>query len=154
MKTAAYSIRFVLVTILLTGLITPLSIGLVQASEKIGVGYENVITNLENLIESSPAFKSEIEKVLRLQDNRSYYWNNKDIKYFVNFFKEWLVYNPPPWAGPQYIQPFDEIANSEGGEILFNNNVFSTWFIDFLDARGQYLSTPQSLKNGILKETS
>jgi phosphatidylserine decarboxylase len=73
---------------------------------------------------------------------------------FVNFFKEWLVYNPPPWAGPQYIQPFDELANSEGGEILFNNNVFSSWFIDFLDARGQYLSTPQSLKNGILKDWS
>lgn len=152
MKKVTCTIRLILVILLLTGLIAPLNTALAEASKKRNADYENVITDLENLLESSPNLKSDIEKVLRLQDNCSYYWDSKDLKYFVNFFKEWLVYNPLPWAGPQYTQPFDELANSEGGEILFNNNVFSSWFIDFLDARGQYLETPQSLAEGILND--
>ena len=149
MKAATYVVRLILLAVLLTGLIVPLNTALAEVSEK---NYENVIGDLENLLESSPNLKKDIEKVLRLQDNRSYYWNNKDLNYFVTFFKEWLVYNPAPWAGPRYIQPFDALANSEGGEILFNNNVFSSWFIDFLNARGQYLGTPQSLEGGILND--
>ena len=149
MKAATYVVKLILLAVLLTGLIVPLNTALAEVSEK---SYENVIGDLENLLESSPNLKKDIEKVLRLQDNRSYYWNNKDLNYFVTFFKEWLVYNPAPWAGPRYIQPFDALANSEGGEILFNNNVFSSWFIDFLNARGQYLGTPQSLEGGILND--
>ena len=149
MKAATYVVKLILLAVLLTGLIVPLNTALAEVSEK---NYENVIGDLENLLESSPNLKKDIEKVLRLQDNRSYYWNNKDLNYFVTFFKEWLVYNPAPWAGPRYIQPFDALANSEGGEILFNNNVFSSWFIDFLNARGQYLGTPQSLEGGILND--
>jgi len=106
--------------------------------------------NLEDLIASSPALSADIEKSLRLQDNRSAHWSNKDIKYFVNYFREWLVYNPPPWAGPKYIEPFDELANSDAGDVLFNNKVFSSWFISFVNARGQYLATPQSLEGGTL----
>ena len=151
------SIILTLITLLLTGSISFASMVLVEGSNVDTTKYKNVITDLQNLLEADTTLKNDIEKVLRLQDNRSYYWNNKDLEYFVNFFKEWLVYNPPPWAGPKYIQPFDELANSEGGEILFNNNVFSSWFIDFLDARGQYLDTPQSLearglKKGILND--
>jgi len=140
------ALRFTLLTLLFTGLISFANTVSVKASEVDTTNYKTVITNLENSLEHDANLKADIEKVLRLQDNRSYYWNNKDLEYFVNFFKEWLIYNPPPWAGPKYIQPFDELANSEGGEILFNNNVFASWFIDFLDARGEYLSTPQSLK--------
>ncbi len=151
MKKITQTLRFVLVLILLTGIIAPFNIAFAKGSKDRNVDYKTVITNLETLIESSPDLKGDIEKVLRLQDNRSYYWSNKDLKYFVNYFKEWLVYNPLPWAGPKYIQPFDELANSEGSEILFNNNIFSSWFIKFLDARGQYLKTPQSLDGGILK---
>jgi len=151
------ALRFTFLTLLLTGLISFTNTISVKASEVDTTDYKTVITNLENLLEADANFKADIEKVLRLQDNRSYYWNSKDLEYFVNFFNEWLVYNPPPWAGPKYIQPFDELANSEGGEILFNNNVFSSWFIDFLDARGQYLQTAQSLeargqKKGILDD--
>ncbi|MAE07447.1 MAG: hypothetical protein CL661_01655, partial [Bacteroidetes bacterium] len=151
------TISLTLLTLMLTGLISFTNTAFVNASKENTPNYETVITNLENLLDSDANLKIDIEKVLRLQDNRSYYWNNKDLEYFVNFFKEWLVYNPPPWAGPKYIQPFDELANSEGGEILFNNNVFSSWFIDFLDARGEYLDTPLSLearglKKGILDD--
>lgn len=152
MKKTTQKIRLVLSTILLAGLIVTLNIAWAETSKERHDDYKTVIANLEHLIDTSPDLKDDIEKVLRLQDNRSYYWNNKDLKYFVHFFKEWLIYNPPPWAGPQYIQPFDELANSEGGEILFNNNVFSSWFIDFLDARGQYLDTPHSLAGGILND--
>ena len=148
MKITTYLTKTLLLTIVLMGLIAPLN----TASAKSNTDYESVITNLEQLLETSPDLKSDIEKVLRLQDNRSYYWNDKDLKYFVNFFKEWLTYNPPPWAGPQYIQPFDALANSEGGEILFNNNIFSSWFIDFLNARGEYLDTAKSLEGGILND--
>lgn len=151
------SIILTLITLLLTGSMSFASMVLVEGSNVDTTNYKTVITNLENLLEADTNLKIDIEKVLRLQDNRSYYWNNKDIEFFVGFFKEWLVYNPPPWAGPKYIQPFDELANSEGGEILFNNNVFGSWFIDFLDARGQYLHTSQSLearglKKGILDD--
>ncbi|NOQ31595.1 MAG: hypothetical protein GQ570_10785 [Helicobacteraceae bacterium] len=113
--------------------------------------YESVITNLESLIKTTPNLKNDIKKVLKLQNNRSYYWNNKDVKYFVNYFKEWLIFNPTPWNGPKYIQPWDALANSEGSEILFNNNIFSSWFIDFLNARGEYLRTTESLSGGVLK---
>jgi len=152
MKKVTHTITLVLVTILLAGSIATFDTVLAETSREINTDYKTVITNLVNLLDSGLNLKDEIENVLRLQDNRSYYWNNKDLNYFVKFFKEWLVYNPTPWAGPQYIQPFDELANSEGGEILFNNNVFSSWFIDFLNARGQYLDTPQSLAGGILND--
>ncbi len=152
MRTATYGMRLVLAAILLTGLITPLNLGLARASGESDAGYENAIKHLNVLIKTSPTFKNDIEAALRTQDGCSYYWDNKDIEYFINFFQEWLVYNSPPWAGPKYIQPFDELANSEGGEILFNNNVFSSWFIEFLDARGQYLGTPQSLREELYKE--
>ena len=144
--------RLSLVKLLLIGLIFLGNPAWAKASIVDTTNYETVITNLESLLDSDLSLKTDIEKVLRLQDNRSYYWNNKDLEYFVNFFKEWLVYNPSPWAGAKYIQPFDELANSEGGEILFNNNVFASWFIDFLDARGEYLKTPLSLENGILED--
>ncbi len=141
------AVRFTLLTILFTGIISFANTVSVVATELDTTNYSTVITNLEDLLDNDDNLKADIEKVLRLQDNLSYYWDNKDIEYFVNFFNEWLIYNPPPWAGPKYIQPFDELANSEGGEILFNNNVFSSWFIEFLDARGQYLHTSQSLKS-------
>ncbi len=152
MKTVVYSGKILLLTILLFGLIAPLNLDLAQAKGKQSTNYRRVITNLESLLNATPDFKNVIEEVLRSQDGKSYYWDKKDITYFVNFFKEWLVYNPPPWDGPKYIQPFDELANSEGGAILFNNNIFSSWFIDFLDARGEYLSTEKSLEGGILED--
>ena len=96
MKKVTQTIRLILVTILLGGLIVTFNTALAEASKERNANYKTVITDLENLIRSSPHLKDEIEKVLRLQDNRSYYWNNKDLKYLVNFFKEWLVYNPLP----------------------------------------------------------
>jgi len=149
---AKKTLRPFLINMLLTVLIIIGSPAWLKASTVKAPTYETIVTNLENLLETDSNLKADIETVLRLQDNRSYYWNNKDLDYFVNFFKEWLVYNPSPWDGAKYIQPFDELANSEGGEILFNNNVFASWFIDFLDARGEYLKTPKSLENGILND--
>ena len=143
--------RLVIMVLLLTGAAS-LSMGVAMAADGKSANYEVAINDLKILFKSSPDFKKDIEKVLRLQDGRSYYWDNKDVKYFINFFEEWLVYNPQPWDGPKYIQPFDELANSEGGDILFNNNLFSSWFIAFLDARGAYLSTSQSLPKEILKD--
>ena len=90
MKKVTQTIRFLLVTILLAGLIATFNTALAEASKERNADYKTVITNLENLIDSSPNLKDEIEKVLRLQDNRSYYWNNKVLKYFVIFLKNGL----------------------------------------------------------------
>ncbi len=151
MKTATYGLKLILAVILLTGLITPLSMGLARASDESAETYEYVIKDLKEFIKTSPVFKGVIESALKTQDNCSYYWDGKDIAYFVKFFEEWLIFKPNPWDDPKYIQPFDALANSKAGEILFNDNTFSSWFIDFLDARGAYLHTPQSLPKQNLK---
>ncbi|NQU16901.1 MAG: phosphatidylserine decarboxylase [Candidatus Saganbacteria bacterium] len=102
-----------------------------------------IVQNLEELLENTPELKKQINKSLKFL-GKSSYWQNKSSKDFVEFFKEWRVYNPTPTAPGKYIMLFDELANSKAGEILFNNNVFSSWFIAFLNARGQYLDTNSS----------
>jgi phosphatidylserine decarboxylase len=150
MKTRIFNVKFILaITVLSFGLMTSVFAINIAKSDN---SYKDVVKHLNELIESTPNFKSDIEAALKSQDNCSYYWDGKDIKYFLSFFEEWLVYNPVPWDGAKYIQPFDELANSEGGTILFNNNIFSSWFISFLDARGAYLKTGQSLTKEQLKE--
>ncbi len=150
MKTRIFKVKFILVIIVLSfGLMTSV---FAKNIEENNSSYKDVVKQLNELIESTPSFKSDINAALRSQDNCSYYWDGKDINYFLTFFEEWLVYNPVPWDCAKYIQPFDELANSEGGTILFNNNIFSSWFISFLDARGAYLKTEESLKGEILKE--
>ena len=106
-------------------------------------GQANIVQNLKELLDSTPDLKAQIDKSLKLQDKKSY-WHNKTSGDFVKFFEEWLVYNPVPEAPAKYIMHFDELANSEAGEILFNNNIFSSWFIAFVNANGEYLGTPAS----------
>ncbi len=107
--------------------------------------YKDVVENLSELVKSTPDLKAQIGQALKMQ-NRKSYWHQKTSDDFVKFFKEWLVYNPLPEAPGKHIRIFDALVNSGAGEILFNNNVFSSWFISFLDGRGQYLNTKESSK--------
>lgn len=106
-------------------------------------GRTNIVQNLKDLLDNTPELKAQINRSLEIQDNKSY-WHNKSSDDFVKFFDEWLVYNPTPKAPGKYIRLFDDLANSPAGEILFNNNIFSSWFIAFLNARGEYLDTRAS----------
>ncbi len=108
-----------------------------------GVPCPTVVQDLEVLLDDTPELKTQIEAALKLQEKNST-WHGKSLVDFVKFLGDWLVYNPVPASPAQYIEPFDELANSAGGEILFNNNIFSSWFISFLDARGAYLDTRAS----------
>jgi len=105
--------------------------------------YGPVIKDLKQLIDHTPSLKEAINKSLAMQDKRSY-WHKKSADDFISFFNEWLVYNPEPANPQKYIEPFDNLVNSGAGEILFNNNVFSSWFISFVNARGGYLKTEAS----------
>lgn len=102
-----------------------------------------IVGDLEELLSETPDFKAKINESLQIQKKGSY-WDGKSEDDFVDFFNDWLIYNPIPKAPGKYIRLFDELANSPAGEILFNNNIFSSWFIAFLDARGKYLDTPAS----------
>ncbi len=84
-----------------------------------------------------------LNEVLGLQPDSSF-WHDKTADDMVPFFAEWLTSNPTPENPGNYIRLFDELANSTGGEQLFNNNVFSSWFIEFLNARGDYFDTVAS----------
>lgn len=108
--------------------------------------YEFAVLNLKELISNTPVLKSQIDKSLKMQDEASF-WYNKSTDDFVKFFNEWLVYNPDPGDPQKYIESFDELVDSGAGEILFNDNVFSSWFISFLNARGGYLGTGASAAN-------
>ena len=110
-----------------------------------GVPCPSVVQDLKVLLDDTPELKLQIEEALKIQKPNSS-WHGKSIGDFVKFFGDWLVYNPVPASPAQYIEPFDELANSPAGEILFNNNIFSSWFISFLDARGAYLGTPKSAR--------
>lgn len=100
-------------------------------------------SELEILISTTPELEAMLSELLEMQPDTSY-WYQYTTRDFVTFFEDWLYYNPMPANPALYIEPFDHLANSPGSEILFNNNTFSSWFIDFLDARGAYLSTAAS----------
>lgn len=132
--------------ILAAGLLTSSAIaraGKTEQAEKTQQVYSNVVPELRQLIRTTPSLKKHIEQALHMPSKESYWYGKKNDD-FVSFFEKWLVYNPLPEAPGKYIRPFDELVNSGAGDILFNNNVFSSWFIEFVDARGQYLKTKAS----------
>jgi len=136
----------IIAVILIAGLMVTPAMSLAGSSERVEKKRQscsNVIPELKQLIRTTPSLKRQIEQALESPSKRSY-WYGKEIDDFVAFFEKWLVYNPLPEAPGKYIRPFDELANSGGGEILFNNNIFSSWFIAFVDARGEYLKTAAS----------
>jgi len=106
-------------------------------------GHSEEAAGLNDLIASTPGLASVITEVLSSQPDSSF-WRGKNSDDLVSFFDSWLSYNPQPENPGKYIRLFDELANSSEGELLFNNNVFSSWFISFLDARGAYLGTEAS----------
>lgn len=105
--------------------------------------WEHVPLELKLLIETTPELENMIVEVLGMQPDTSY-WHGYTTGDFVHFFEEWIVYHPAPDNPALYIEPFDLLVNSDGGELLFNDNVFSSWFIRFLDARGSYLCAAES----------
>lgn len=105
--------------------------------------WEQVPGELGSLIETTPELAEAVEEALSTQPDTSY-WHGFTREDFVGFFEEWLVYHPAPDNPALYIEPFDYLANSAGGTLLFSSNEFSSWFVSFLDARGEYLSTPAS----------
>ncbi|MFO8059184.1 MAG: phosphatidylserine decarboxylase [Bacillota bacterium] len=107
------------------------------------VPWDQVPAELDRLIATTTELAATLEQALGMQPDTSY-WYGYTAEDFVGFFEEWLVYNPAPVNPALYIEPFDHLANSEGGTLLFANNDFTSWFISFLDARGQYLSSPAS----------
>ena len=149
MKKIIDRMKLIFAIVILAGMIIPSNIvlagasGQLQASEETKVDYKKAVTNLKDLISNTPSMEQEIDKALKIQPKNSY-WDGKTSDDFVKFFEEWLVENPVPGDPAKYIRPFDELANSEAGEILFNNNVFSSWFIAFVNAKGQYLDTASS----------
>ncbi len=106
-------------------------------------GHSEEAAGLNDLIASTPGLASVITEVLSSQPDSSF-WGGKNSEDLVSFFDSWLCYNPQPENPGRYIRQFDELANSPNGDLLFNNNVFSSWFISFLDARGEYLGTEAS----------
>ncbi len=114
-----------------------------ERGEKTQQVYSRVVPELRELIRTTPSLKKHIEQALNIPSETSYWYGKKNDD-FVSFFEEWLVHNPLPEAPGKYIRPFDELVNSGAGDILFNNNVFSSWFIEFVNARGQYLKTKAS----------
>ena len=105
--------------------------------------WRQVTFELEQLVNTTPELDSILADLFEMQPDTSY-WYGYTVRDFVIFFEDWLFYNPLPVNPALYIEPFDRLANSDGAEMLFNNNEFSSWFIEFLDARGEYLNTASS----------
>jgi len=108
-----------------------------------GGSFREVVPQLEVLLETTPQLYSSVEEVLSSQPDTSY-WHGMTPEEFPEFFSRWLYYNPTPDNPGLYIRHFDALVNSEKGHLLFSDNVFASWFIGFLDARGEYFDTAES----------
>eukprot|EP00602_Paraphysomonas_sp_CaronLab_P007027 CAMPEP_0185026882 /NCGR_PEP_ID=MMETSP1103-20130426/11446_1 /TAXON_ID=36769 /ORGANISM="Paraphysomonas bandaiensis, Strain Caron Lab Isolate" /LENGTH=384 /DNA_ID=CAMNT_0027560617 /DNA_START=119 /DNA_END=1273 /DNA_ORIENTATION=+ len=93
------------------------------------------------------------------QENRRIWWesyvesNHYDLK---NFFHEWLIYIPVPPSSQHttgnpdspgyYIEKWDWLANTESGlKLTAHDCDFRAWFVDFLNAHGEYVKTSVDL---------
>lgn len=117
--------------------------GTMAAAQEKGGGHQPIVQNLIDLIDCTPSLKENIRKSLAIQEKGSQ-WHNRSVDDFVSFFDEWAVYAPDPACPEKYIEAFDLLANSPAGPILFNDNVFSSWFIAFLNDGGQFMNTKAS----------
>ena len=86
-----------------------------------------IVAELRTLIAKIPETRKAIENALKTQGKTSK-WHNYSVDDFLNYFNQWLVYNISYDDPKKYVLQFDELVNTGGGDYLFNNNVFSSWF--------------------------
>lgn len=88
-----------------------------------------------------------ISDVLNLEQHtdRKSYWtsyvrSNGNRPDLTKFFLEWLVYIPAPDSPGRYIERWDWLANTVSGlNLTANDTDFRRWFVDFLNAYGEYI---------------
>lgn len=83
------------------------------------------------------------------RDRREYWYPYRnDDQPMSAFFRKWLYYAPRPADPGFYIEQWDYLANTKAGLKLNNaDQRFKTWFVNFLNLRGDWLSSTDSAKS-------
>lgn len=104
-----------------------------------------VITELKSIIKNDNFFSQDLQKALTAMPKKSY-WHNKKPEDLVGFFNSWLNYDPLPTKEFKYVSTFADLAYTKKGRIFSRQPVFLSWLVDFFDARGKYMDSPESAK--------
>lgn len=66
-------------------------------------------------------------------------------KKLSEFFAEWAKFVPNPKNPSEYIERWDELANTKAGlELINGDQRFKNWFVRFLDLHGRFLNSTSS----------
>jgi phosphatidylserine decarboxylase len=104
-----------------------------------------IVSELVVLVSTDNDLRQKIETALDAQPEKSY-WHGKGLDSFYDFFDEWLVFLATPDNARQYMDAFDELANSETGREFVGKVPFRNWLYEFMKARGRFMDSEESAK--------
>ena len=104
--------------------------------------YPPIIVKLQKIIENNKDCKQKLEHLL--ENSGVPEWQNRSISEFVDFFDEWLTFDPTPTAVKTYVNDIYTLFAAPGGREVLGSEPLIDWLRLFMIARGCYLDSPQS----------
>jgi hypothetical protein len=105
-----------------------------------GDDYEPVVTALLSLMESRPGLKDSVEAAIEIADLKDV----RDLDEFVAYLNKLVTFVPTEREVVPECLKFYYIVNQAPGDALNEDEQFSAWMNDLVQAWGTFLDTPAS----------